>query len=112
MMGEPAPVGVMQAGFSQPNYATMGAPAANPAQMAPGRAVAESTAGHEPYQAKSGPFPHPHIIRHLLFFSDSTERSQARAIKKAQVHASIAYDENGNAPVDELPASKVYGKGH
>ena len=112
-MGEPAPVGVIQAGFSQAGSAPTGAPAGlapRGAQDAPGRAVAESTAGHEPYQVKSGPFPHPHIIRHLLFFSDRSERSEARAIKKAQTHAMISYDENGNAPVDELPAAMVFGK--
>jgi hypothetical protein len=114
-MGEPAPVGVVQANFSQGGPA--GSPAGNvaPSQAnAPGHAVAESlNNGNDPYQAKSGPFPHPHIIGHLLGWSGlGAEKAEAKAWKKAEAHARLTYDENGTAAVDELPASSVYGKKH
>jgi hypothetical protein len=115
-MGEPAPVGVVQANFSQ-QAAPTGAPAAAnaPQAMPPGRAVAQSSNfGNDPYQAKSGPFPHPHILGHLFGWSGlGAEKKEEKAWKKAEAHASIAYDENGNsnsAPVTELPASTVFGK--
>jgi hypothetical protein len=115
-MGEPAPVGVVQANFSQG-----GGPAGPPASyapqaMPPGRAVVQSSdfGNNDPYQAKSGPFPHPHIIGHLFGWSGlGAEKKEEKAWKKAEAHASIAYDQNGNsnnAPVEELPASTVFGK--
>ena len=111
-MSEPAPVGVVQANFSQ--AAPMGAPTAYaPQGSPPGRAVAESMAGHDPYQKqdKSGGFPHPHIIGHLLGWSGiGSERADERARRKAEAHAMTTYDSAGNAPVDELPASMVFGK--
>lgn len=116
-MSEPAPVGVVQANFSQ-QAGPMGYSSANAAQApasAPGRAVAESSnVGNDPYQSKSGPFPHPHIIGHLLGWSGlGAEKKEAKARKKAEAHAMISYDESGNAspaPVSELPASTVFGK--
>ena len=85
----------------------------NPQMSAPGRAVAESTAGHEPYQAKSGGFPHPHILGHLFGWSGiGAERAEEKARRKAEAHAMISYDANGNSStsVEDLPASVVYGK--
>jgi hypothetical protein len=116
-MGEPAPVGVVQANFSQ-GGPMMGAPAPAaayaPQAMAPGRAVAESAnanAGNDPYQVKSKPFPRPHILGHLFGWSGiGAEKAEAKAFKKSEAHAMITYDENGKAPVDELPASMVFGK--
>jgi hypothetical protein len=115
MTGEPAPVGVVQANFSQGG--PVGTAAAYAPQAAPpGRAVAQSAdfGNNDPYQAKSGPFPHPHILGHLFGWSGlGSEKKEAKAWKKAEAHASIAYDENGNsnaAPVEELPASTVFGK--
>ena len=109
---EPAPVGVVQANFSQGGPAGMPAglaPQANP--NAPGRAMVESNAGRDPYQARSGPFPHPHILGHLFGWSGiGNEKADERAQRKAETHAMITYDENGNAPVTELPASAVFGK--
>jgi hypothetical protein len=110
-MAEPAPVGVVQANFSQAG--PMGMPAASvaPQANAPGRALAESNAGRDPFQAKSGPFPHPHILGHLFGWSGmGKEKAEARAQKKAEAHAMISYDENGTAPVEDLPASMVFGK--
>jgi hypothetical protein len=111
-MAEPAPVGVVQANFSQgAPMGTAGAYAPQAPAMAPGRAVAESNPGHDPYQVKSGPFPRPHILGHLFGWSGlGAEKAEAKAWKKAETHAMITYDENGTAPVDELPASTVFGK--
>ena len=108
-MAEPTPVGVVQANFSQ--AAPMGAPAMNvPQASQPGRAVAESTSGRDPYQAKSGSFPHPHIIAHLFGLTGiGAERAEEKARRKAEAHAMISYDA-GSAPVEELPASMVFGK--
>lgn len=111
-MSDPAPVGVVQANFSQ--AAPMGAPPMYaPQAQQPGRAVAESMAGHDPYQKKdkSGGFPHPHILGHLFGWSGlGAERAEEKARKKAEAHAMTTYDSAGNAPVDELPASMVFGK--
>ena len=60
---------------------------------------------------KSGGFPHPHILGHLFGWSGiGAERAEEKARKKAEAHAMITYDSNGTAPVDELPASMVFGK--
>jgi hypothetical protein len=112
--GDPVPVGVIQANFSQSN--PVGAPSsiAPPAEQ-PGRAVAESTAGHEPYQTKSGSFPRPHILGHLFGWSlMGADRAEEKARRKAEAHAMIAYDSEGKSstPVEDLPASVVYGKKH
>ena len=111
-MNEPAPVGLVQANFSQ--EAPMGAPASYAPQASqPGRAVAESMAGHDPYQVKdkSGGFPHPHILGHLFGWSGiGAERADEKARRKAEAHAMVTYDSSGTAPVDELPASMVFGK--
>ena len=45
--------------------------------------------------------------------TSGAEKKEEKAWKKAEAHASIAYDQNGNwnnAPVEELPASTVFGK--
>lgn len=111
-MAEPTPVGVVQANFSQGG--PMGMPVASfapQANNAPGRAVAESAAGRDPYQAKSGPFPRPHILGHLFGWSGmGRENAEARAQKKSEAHAMISYEANGTTPVEELPASMVFGK--
>ena len=113
-MGEPAPVGVMRAGFSQAN-GPAGMQSAVPSN-APGHAVAESAAGSSTpgralYQKKSDGFPHPHIIRHLLGLSGNrAERREEAAFKKSQAHAMESYDSNAPAGVSELPASTVFGK--
>jgi hypothetical protein len=113
-MAEPAPVGVVQAGYSQ-GYGTMPmqAAAGMPAQAnAPGRAVAESSAAHDIYHEKSnGGFPHPHILGHLFGWSGiGSERREEQARKKAEAHAMISYDPNAPTGVSELPASTVFGK--
>ncbi len=116
-MAEPTPVGVVQANFSQAG--PMMAPPAgyaptNPMAMdpnAPGRAVAESNAGRDPYQAKSGFFPHPHVLGHLFGWSGiGNERADEKARRKSEAHAMISYDNDAVAPVTELPASTVFGK--
>jgi hypothetical protein len=111
-MGDPAPVGVVQAGYS-PNGPMPVSASVAPQGPAPGRAVAESTPGHDPYQVKSSGFPHPHILGHLFGWSGlGAERAEEKARRKAETHAMISYDANGNSstPIDDLPASAVYGK--
>jgi hypothetical protein len=113
-MGDPAPVGVVRAGYSQ-SYGTMpmqppvgAAAAAN----APGRAVAESSPTHDFYQTKSNNgFPHPHIIGHIFGWSGlRAEMDEKKAWKKAEEHARLTYDPNAPSGVSELPASTVFGK--
>ena len=112
-MAEPAPIGVVQANFSQggPMAAPAGAAMAPHGAMAPGRAMVESNAGRDPYQAKSGPFPRPHILGHLLGFSGiGAERAEEKARRKSESHAMISYGDGAAAPVEELPAAMVFGK--
>ena len=113
-MAEPAPVGVVQANFSEAGPMAMpaqgGAPMANP-MMAPGRAMVESAPGNDPYQSKSKPFPRPHILGHLFGWSGlGSERADEKARRKAEAHAMISYDKDAAGPVEELPASMVFGK--
>jgi len=116
-MAEPAPIGVMQANYAQAAPGGMtpnGSPMMGAMPSQPGRAVASS--GHDagpgpaPMQRKSGDFPHPHIIGHLLGFTGiGSEHRQEREARKKEAHAMISYDAPG-ATVNELPASVVYGK--
>ena len=110
---EPVPVGVVQANFSQSSPVGASSTFA-PQPQQPGRAIAESSADHEPYQPKSG-WAHPHILGHLFGWSTiGSERAEERARRKAEAHAMISYDSNGNSSssVEDLPASAVYGKKH
>ncbi len=112
-MAEPAPVGVVQAGFSQSSGAMPMAPAGMKAS-APGRAVAQSapSQSRDFYQTKSnGGFPHPHILGHLFGWSGiGSERRAEQAFKKQEAHAMMTYDPNAPTGVNELPASAVFGK--
>jgi hypothetical protein len=54
----------------------------------------------------------PHILNHLFEIGTiSRHIRQAREDKERDAHASIAYD-SSSQPVNEVPASVVYGKGH
>jgi hypothetical protein len=115
-MAEPAPVGVVQAGYAQ-SYGTM--PMQAPAGMAvqtnaPGKAVAEATPtqSRDFYHEKSNNgFPHPHILGHLFGWSGiGSERREQEKWKKAEAHARETYDPNAPTGVSELPASSVFGK--
>jgi hypothetical protein len=115
-MADPAPVGVVQAGYAQ-SYGTMPmqAPAGMAAQVnAPGKAVAESTPSQSRdfYHEKSNNgFPHPHILGHLFGWSGiGAERREQEKWKKAEAHARETYDPNAPTGVSELPASAVFGK--
>ncbi len=108
---DPMPVGVVQANYMP--VAPLGMPAAYaPQASAPGRAVAESPAGHDPYQAKGSDFPHPHILGHLFGWSGiGSGRAEEKARRKSEAHAMIRYEDGSQtAAVDDLPASMVYGK--
>jgi hypothetical protein len=113
-MGDPAPVGVVQAGYS-PSYGSMPMQAPTGSAMpanAPGKAVAESAPGHDFYHEKSNNgFPHPHILGHLFGWSGiGAEHREEKAAKKAEAHARLTYDPNAPSGVDELPASAVFDK--
>jgi hypothetical protein len=54
----------------------------------------------------------PHILSHLFGFGGIRQHMrEEQADKERSAHASIAYD-NSSKPVNEVPASAVYGKGH
>ena len=54
----------------------------------------------------------PHILAHLFGVSEiGRVHKEEREEKARQAHAAISYSPP-NGPVNELPASVVYGKGH
>ena len=115
-MAEPAPIGVMQANYAKSAPAGMTPPGsatggAMPSQ--PGRAFAASGPdagpGPAPMQRKSGNFPRPNVIGHLLGFNGFGELRGERAARKKEAHAMISYDAPGTT-VNELPASMVFDK--
>jgi 2-oxoglutarate dehydrogenase E2 component (dihydrolipoamide succinyltransferase) len=106
--GDPMPVGVMQANYSQ------GGPAAASsstmaAALAPGRAVASSTVGPEIYQRGGNGFPRPHILGHLFGWSYFNDGRKMQEERKSQSHASIPYNNEGTT-ITDVPASVIYGK--
>ena len=107
-MSDPAPIGVVQAGYAQQPGGPMGMPAqamAASSASQPGRAVAQSAAGSTPFQPKTGYFPHPRIIGHLLGMTGiGSERREEMAQKKAESHAMISYDGEGTT-VNEISPS-------
>ncbi len=76
-------------------------PSVLPSSMIPAQtALADSPSGR------------PHVISHLLGFGGiSRHIREKREDKQREAHASIAYDTPAK-PVQDLPASVVYGKGH
>lgn len=109
---DPAPVGVSKAGQTQWNNPRLAA-------MSPGAGVAS----YDPSVQPSSMIPpqtaldnqtttRPHILSHLFGIGGiSRHIREAREDKERDVHASITYDAPSQ-PVNELPASAVYGKGH
>jgi hypothetical protein len=58
------------------------------------------------------PSDRPHVISHLFGVGSIRRHArEARQDKAREAHASIAYDPPAQ-PVNELPASVVYGKNH
>ena len=114
-MGEPAPVGVVQANFSQggPTMMPGAAAAYAPQAMPPGRAVAESSPGPRPVSGQERHVPPPARPRSPASAGRAwaRRRRRPRPVKKAEAHAMISYDEERRpAPVDEIPASMVFDK--
>jgi hypothetical protein len=107
--GEPTPVGVVQAGFSQGGPMGMPSAVGDPS-TAPGRAVAEAGPGPAPYRHSPTSSSNPHILGHLFGWSGfGAGRADARMQRKLETHAMISYDNDGTT-VNELPASAVYGR--
>ena len=98
--GEPAPIGEFRprlAGLSRP-----GAPGIRDNSVMPTSVASDPV-----------PQPHnrPHILTHLFGLDAiGNERAEAKERKTRESHASIAYGATV-APVNDLPASVVYGKG-
>lgn len=109
---DPAPVGVSKAGQTQWNNPRLA--------MMPPRAGAGS---FDPSVQPSSMIPpqtaldnenttRPHILSHLFGFGGISRHIRERhEDQERAVHASIAYD-SPSQPVNEVPASVVYGKGH
>ena len=58
------------------------------------------------------PSSRPHVISHLFGFGGvSRHLREEREFKQREAHASISYDPPAQ-PVNALPATMVYGKGH
>lgn len=108
---EPAPVGVAKArnhGATDPRMAAMGArpgsgpvdPSVVPTNLPPGQ-VALAAPAHN----------RPHVISALFGLPNFGQAARERQEKERQKHASIAYGSK-DQPVNEVPASLVYGKGN
>lgn len=105
---DPAPIGMAratQAPWAGPQVASTAPrgsnpydPAVRPTSIPPQTAIDNTTSGR------------PHVISHLFGLGAlSRAHRQAREEKEKQRHASIAYDPPSQ-PVNELPASVVYGR--
>jgi hypothetical protein len=110
---EPAPIGVVQAGF-RPG-AGPGSPSAAMATAGRppyGPALPGAHPGHvPPPQTPMGP-PHrrPSVLGHLLGLDGLGHIGDARRARRAAAHAAIPVGNVGNKPLNELPASLVYGR--
>jgi hypothetical protein len=66
--------------------------------------------GYSPTPVKPDGVNRPHVISHLLGVSAIGRQSrEARARRKEERHASIAYGPQQTPPVNDLPARMVYG---
>jgi hypothetical protein len=109
IVGEPTPIGVVQASYQ---------PAGAAASSAPGRAVVGP--GSTPYNPATMPASpnlvgsdhghnQPHVVGHMLGLRRFGGLREARQAREKENHASIPYGDNGRQ-VTELPASMVYGR--
>jgi hypothetical protein len=110
--GEPAPVGVARVGQAQWNSPRMAAAGARPGagpydpSVMPTSMIPAQTALASPSSTR------PHVITHLLGLRSIHRPLHEKQLQKERErHASISYDPPAQ-PVNELPASAVYGKGH
>ncbi|MEO6807976.1 MAG: hypothetical protein ABI353_02560 [Isosphaeraceae bacterium] len=105
-MAEPAPIGVVQAGFrpaSMPSPMAAGPASAYPVPNQGGRGLLPGA----PTPVRPQPANRPHILAHL-FGLETGSISRARHERMKAEHARIRYDDSERA-VGELPASMVYG---
>jgi len=108
---DPTPVGVSRSGQTQWNNPRVaaaprsGAGSYDPSVM-PSSMIPAQTALDNPSNG------HPHVLGHLFGVGAiSRHRREMREDKQRDAHASISYDPAAR-PVNEVPASLVYGKGH
>ena len=109
---DPAPVGVSRAVQSQWNNPRLASippragvapsdPSVQPSSMIPPQTAVDTQTSTR-----------PHILSHLFGIGGiSRHIREVREDKERDAHASIAYD-NPSQPVNEVPASAVYGKDH
>jgi hypothetical protein len=107
---DPTPVGVSRSSKTRWNTPTMAAtgsrrpagpydPSVQPSSMIPPQTALDTETTSR-----------PHILSHLFGFGEITRHiREGREDKARQTHASISYDPSAK-PVNELPASAVYGK--
>ena len=110
--GGPAPVGVSRSGQTHWNAPRMAASGPRPGSSPYDPAVTPSSM--IPAQtALAGPQSgRPHVISHLFGFGGiSRHAREQREDREREAHASISYNPPAQ-PVNEVPASMVYGKGH
>ncbi len=108
----PAPVGLFRGAPNQWN-GSRGAAMPPRTSAAPYDAAVQTTS-ILPAQTALDTQSHsrPHVISHLFGFGGLRQRRiEAREEREKSVHAAIAYDDPSR-PVNELPASVVYGPGH
>jgi hypothetical protein len=106
---DPAPIGTYRGGQTPSASMRMAAAGTRPAGGPYDPAVVPTNL--PPGQtALANPHNRPHIISHLLGFSEFGRGRREQEEKDRQKHAAIAYDQP-NQVVTELPASMVYGNG-
>jgi hypothetical protein len=106
VMGEPTPVGVMQASYrpaagaaaSGPGHASVGPTGVDPSYWSNSSTTTLAAPRHNP----------PHILLHLFGMRDPESPWASWHDKARQQHAAIGYGPYDNH-VTELPASVVYG---
>ena len=103
--GGPVPIGMVA-----PQMASAPAPMGPNGPAAGPRDGSVMASGFSPSVNKPPGSNNPHVISHLLGFSEiGRERQEARSRRKGESHASIRYGEPNN-PVTDVPAKVVYGR--
>jgi hypothetical protein len=101
---EPAPIGVMRAGYADAAGALPPAPSAAPAapRPVPGSAPLSAPMSHPGTRR-------PSVVSHMLGLPRPGALSAARNARLRSQHAAIRYDD-ASSRVSDLPASMVYGR--
>ena len=109
---DPTPVGVSRAGQAQWNNPRLASLPPRPGAGSYDPSVRPSSAVPAQTALDTQTSNRPHILSHLFGIGGiSRQLREVREDKSREAHASIAYDAPSQ-PVNEVPASAVYGKGH